>query len=61
MFCVAPLDDAEVQALVHLETIELIRETRPRWVPRFVHTDCRWFMFLLTRSFFTDCLGSFDG
>ena len=61
VFCVAPVDDAEVQALVHLETTELIRENRPRWVPRFVHTDCRSFMFLLARSFFTDCLGSFDG
>lgn len=61
VFCVAPVDDAELQALVHLETTELIREYRPRWVPRFVHTDCRSFMFLLARSFFTDCLGSFDG
>lgn len=60
VFCVAPVDDAEVQALVHLETTELIKENRPRWVPRFVHTDCRSFMFLLARSFFTDCLGSFD-
>ncbi|HEY5784401.1 MAG TPA: hypothetical protein VIT65_06470 [Microlunatus sp.] len=60
VFCVAPVDDAEVQALVHLEATELIRENRPRWVPRFVHTDCRSFMFLLARSFFTDCLGSFD-
>jgi hypothetical protein len=61
VFCVAPLDDAELRELVHLETTNLIRENRPRWVPRFVHTDCRSFMFLLARSFFTDCLGSFDG
>ena len=60
VFCVASVDDAEVQALVHLETTELIRENRPRWVPRFVHTDCRSFIFLLARSFFTDCLGTFD-
>ncbi|MFZ0161727.1 MAG: hypothetical protein WAL50_22080 [Kineosporiaceae bacterium] len=61
VFCVAPLDDADLRKLVHLETTALIRENRPRWVPRFVHTDCRAFMFLLVRSFFTDCLAGFDG
>ena len=61
VFCVAPVDDAELQQLVHLETTALIRQNRPRWEPRFVHTDCKSFMFLMARSFFTDCLGSFDG
>jgi hypothetical protein len=59
VFCVDPLDDLELRALVHLETTELIQQERPRWVPRFVHTDCDAFLFLLARSFFTDCLGSF--
>lgn len=61
VFCVAPVDDAEIRDLVHQETTELIRRNRPRWAPRFVHTDCDSFFFLLARSFFTDCLGRFDG
>lgn len=60
VFCVAPVDDPEIQELVHLETTALIQETRPRWAPRFVHTDCRSFMLLLARSFFTDCLTTFE-
>ena len=60
VFCVGLVADAEVSDLVHLEMTELIRVSRPRWVPRYVHTDCRAFMFLLARSFFTDCVPSFD-
>lgn len=60
VFCVAPVDDPDVRELVHLEVTQLVRQTRPRWVPRFVHGDCRTFMFLLARSFFTDCLTDFD-
>lgn len=61
VFCVRPSDDPEISQLLHLEVTELIRQSRPRWVPRFVHTDCSSFMFLLARAFFTDCLTSFDG
>jgi hypothetical protein len=59
VFCVAPVDDAEIRELVHLDVTGMIQEDRPRWTPRFVHTDCGAFMFMLTRSFFTDCLGAF--
>ncbi len=61
VFCVAPLDDDELRELVHLEVTALVHLTRPRWVPRFVHGECRTFMFLLARSFFTDCLADVDG
>lgn len=60
VFCVRPSDDPEISELLHLEITELIRENRPRWVPRFVHGDCSSFMFLLARAFFTDCLAKFD-
>lgn len=61
VFCVDPIDDPDLPGLVHAETTALIQQNRPRWVPRFVHGDCRCFMFLLARGFFTDCLPGFDG